>query len=90
MSDTLGYIMEAAIGVTVGAVGMYVLGRTNGRHLAATTVLRFTTPPCLDCGKPSGSPRLNQCDPCHAKATVAAFDAHVAMLRQRARLNDGF
>lgn len=90
MSETIGLIIGGTAGITLGGVGAYLGARFMSGHVLAPPVLlqRVIYPACVDCGKPTGSPRLDQCDPCHAKSTVAAFDAHVAALKARHRLLD--
>lgn len=90
MGVIVGGIIGGTAGITLGGIGAYFGARFMAGRVFAPPVLlqQAIYPPCVDCGKPTGSPRLDQCDLCHAKSTVAEFDAHVAMLKARHRLLD--
>lgn len=90
MSLIVAEIIGGTVGVTLGGVGAYFGARYMAKRTLAPPALlqKVIYPPCVDCGKPTGSPRLSQCNSCHAASTVAMFDAHVAMLKARSRLYD--
>lgn len=80
MDPVIGYSLVSVTGVvtTAGvAAGTWWL---NARHAKAIRSILTKTPPCIDCGQPTESPRLVQCDRCHARSCAAAFTAHAASL----------
>lgn len=82
MSDTAGLIIGWSVGTAAGGVLSYFGARWFATRNPLVPSLPIY-PPCRNCGKPTGSPRLSECGECHRRRLLAEFDARVAHYEAR-------
>jgi hypothetical protein len=74
-----------SIGTSVGGVLSYFGARWFTARFPVT-VPTGSYAKCVDCEKPTGSPRLSECGACQSRRLLAGFDARVEVLEAHRKL----